>query len=148
MKKITILLLLLITSIAYSEGVDSTNYPTPVLQRKIEETVTPDSKSRETQWSAYLATLCPEKGITEYRLPGGARVDILTDDIAWEVEWAKKWPESIGQAIYYGAATNRKPGVWLLKKAEDDENWNECLVVIEYLRGRGIDIQFKTEIVK
>jgi hypothetical protein len=105
----------------------------------------PNAMSNEVAWSAYLCRVYTDGGVTEYRLPAGGRVDILTDDIAWEVEWTKKWPESIGQAIYYASATNKKPGVWLLKKAEDDENWNECLAVIQYLRGKGIDIEFRTE---
>lgn len=120
----------------------------PLYSQDVIEYKIPDSTSNEVTWAAYLAKVYTEDGITEYKLPAGARVDILTDEIAWEVEWCSKWPESIGQALYYGSATNRKPGVWLLKRANDDENWNECLSVINYLRGKGVDIEFKTEIVK
>lgn len=135
MKKIIILVCLLLCSVVLSQ---EQTVPT----RKVEDT----SLKNEVAWSAYLAKQVG--GETEFVLPGGARVDILTEDIAWEVEWTKKWPESIGQALYYGSATNKKPGVWLLKKSDDDENWNECLSVINYLRGKGIDIEFRTELVK
>lgn len=53
-------------------------------------------------------------GITEYRLSDDTRVDILTKEYAVEVDFANKWAESIGQALYYGIRTNRKPAVLLI----------------------------------
>ena len=98
---------------------------------------------KEVAWSAYLATQV--NGEAEHRLPSGARVDVLTDDTAWEVEWTEKWPESVGQSLYYGAATGRDPGIWLLKRGNaNDEDWNECLAVVTYLRGKGVPMQFRT----
>jgi hypothetical protein len=103
----------------------------------------PAPEANEVAWSAYLATQV--HGEAEYVLPTGARVDVLTDDVAWEVEWCHKWPESIGQAVYYAAAADRRPGVWLLKRGpQDDENWNECLAVIQYLRGKGVPLELRT----
>ena len=103
----------------------------------------PAADANEVAWSAHLARTVG--GEAEHRLPTGARVDVLTETVAWEVEWTRKWPESIGQSLYYASASGRKPGVWLLKKGpEDDENWNECLAVIQYLRGRGVEIEFRT----
>ena len=71
---------------------------------------------RETQWSAHLAEQMG--GIAEARTPDGSRVDILTDATAWEVDWCSsgKWSQGIGQALFYGLATNRKPGLILLQK--------------------------------
>jgi hypothetical protein len=62
-------------------------------------------------------------GEVEHRLPDGSRVDILTDEIAWEVDWCRtgKWAEGCGQAIFYGLATNRKPGLILLMRDPDRE---------------------------
>ncbi len=107
---------------------------------------------RETDWSAHLAKQVGGKD--EYRLPNGARIDVLettkTEVIAWEVEWCSKWPESIGQALFYSLSLDSngkpvRPGVWLLKKAGDDEDYLECLSVIRELRGHGIDIRLRVQ---
>lgn len=78
----------------------------------------PQETARETDWSGYLAERMG--GEAEHRLPDGSRVDILTKTTAWEVEWPEKWPQSIGQAVYYGALTNRRPGVLLLMGKGDN----------------------------
>lgn len=62
-------------------------------------------------------------GQTEYRLQDGARVDILTDEYAIEVDWAPKWAESIGQAMYYSDQTNRAPLALLLITDDGDERF-------------------------
>jgi len=46
----------------------------------------------------------------------GTRVDILTDRFAAEVDWASKWTEAVGQAMYYSTQTDRQPGIVLLIK--------------------------------
>ena len=56
----------------------------------------------------------------EHVLWDGTRVDILTDDVAYEVDWAKKWAEGCGQALYYGLVTERTPGLILLVRSKDD----------------------------
>lgn len=50
-------------------------------------------------------------GVMEYVLDDMSRVDCLTDTHAIEVEFAPKWKESIGQALFYSIKTNRKPGI-------------------------------------
>ncbi len=62
----------------------------------------------------YVNMYC--KGIIEYQLPDRTRVDCLTDEYAIEYDWAKKWAESIGQAMYYSAMTGRKPAVAIIIK--------------------------------
>jgi len=52
-----------------------------------------------------------------------ARVDILTDAEAIEVDWAHKWAEGIGQALYYGAVTKKTPVVLLLMNTTDEEKY-------------------------
>jgi hypothetical protein len=59
----------------------------------------------------------------EVRLPDGTRVDLLTDEEAIEVDWAKKWAEAIGQALYYADATKRRPAVILLLTAPTDQRY-------------------------
>ena len=53
-------------------------------------------------------------GIAEFRLPDASRVDVFTGINAWEVEWAKKWKEAIGQALLYQALSGKPGGVILL----------------------------------
>lgn len=60
-------------------------------------------------------------GLTEYRLDDGARVDCLTEDYAIEFDFAPKWGESIGQALYYGVKTGKTPGVVLIMEDEENE---------------------------
>jgi hypothetical protein len=79
----------------------------------------PGPTAYEPAWSTYLAWKWG--GVAEYRTVDGSRVDVLTDDMAWEVEWCKKWKESVGQALFYGAVTNRAPGVVLLLRRKPSE---------------------------
>lgn len=51
---------------------------------------------------------------TESTLDGRTRVGILTNTLAIECDFADKWRESIGQSLYYGMKTDRKPCVMLI----------------------------------
>ncbi len=42
------------------------------------------------------------------------RVDCLAKDYAIEFDFAKKWAESVGQALYYSKMTGKKPAVTLI----------------------------------
>lgn len=53
-------------------------------------------------------------GILEYVLPDKTRVDCVTQTHAIEFDFAKKWGESIGQALYYGISLNKIPGIVLI----------------------------------
>ncbi len=69
----------------------------------------------------YQRIWCSEQGgITEYVLNDKSRVDCLTDEYAVEVEFASKWKESVGQSLYYGIKTERKPGILLIMENETD----------------------------
>lgn len=69
--------------------------------------------SHPEKW--YQKTWCEQAGgVLEYVLPDGARVDCLTEGYAIEFDFAAKWAESIGQALYYGIMTGRQPGVVLI----------------------------------
>lgn len=48
------------------------------------------------------------------------RVDCLTKDYAVEFDFAKKWAESIGQALYYSKMTGKKPAVALILTSPAD----------------------------
>lgn len=58
--------------------------------------------------------------MSEFVLSDKSRVDCILDRYAVEVEWAHKWPESIGQAIYYGLQTKRLPAIVIIRKMPKD----------------------------
>jgi len=59
-------------------------------------------------------------GQMEVVLDDGARVDCLTRHYAVEFDYAHKWAEGIGQALYYGIKTGRKPAVVLIVGPNDN----------------------------
>lgn len=80
----------------------------------------------------YQKAWCDEHGgVTEYTLDDKTRVDCLTDEYAIEFDFAPKWAEAIGQALYYGLKTNRKPGVVLIMEhPEKDERYLKRIKVV------------------
>jgi len=58
-------------------------------------------------------------GLIEYRLKDHTRVDCLTKTYAIEIDFAKKWAESIGQSLFYADMTNKKPAVGLIVDRKD-----------------------------
>ena len=50
-------------------------------------------------------------------------VDLLTDDLAIEVDFASKWKEAIGQSLWYGLQTNRQPAIVLIKRRKTDQKY-------------------------
>ena len=71
----------------------------------------------------------------EYILPERSRVDILTEEYAIEVDFAGKYAEAIGQSIYYGIMTGRKPGILLVLNKPGDVKFlhrlNHCITEAE-----------------
>lgn len=92
----------------------------------------------------YQEKWCEGKGVTEYVLPDRTRVDCLTSEYAIEFDFAKKWAESIGQALYYGKATNRKPAIAIivLDWEKDQRYLNRLYTAI---RGLGIKVIIVSE---
>ena len=68
----------------------------------------------------YQEKMCKKMdGLVEYRLKDKTRVDCLTDDYAIEVDFAKKWAEGIGQALFYALMTGKEPAVGLIVGEKD-----------------------------
>jgi hypothetical protein len=51
---------------------------------------------------------------TEVRGWDGSRCDLLGADFVYEVDWARKWSEGVGQAVWYGVVFSRRAGLILL----------------------------------
>ena len=73
----------------------------------------------------YYQLKCNEtlQGKVEYRLPDATRVDILTEDLAIEVDFAKKYYEAIGQACHYAEMTGKKPAILLIVREKYEEKY-------------------------
>lgn len=77
---------------------------------------------------AYQSRWCAEAGgVTEFALNDKTRVDCLTEEYAVEVDFAPKWAEAIGQALYYSLKTDKKAGVLLIMEDKDDERYLDRL---------------------
>ena len=70
---------------------------------------------------------------TEVRLDDGSRVDLLSQSEAIEVDWAKHWPEAIGQALYYSIKTGRPASIILLVRSDLDQRFvRRCQAVCDH----------------
>lgn len=112
MKKFIILMLLLIVIL-------------PVEAKRIYA-----EKVYQTQW-------CNQhNGEMEYRLSDKARVDCMTDTLAVEFDFANKWAECVGQALYYGRQTKKQPAcVLIMENGEKDAKYLYRLRRAAYKKG-------------
>jgi len=63
-------------------------------------------------------------GIQEYTLPDKTRVDCLLPNYAVEFDFTDKIYEAIGQSLYYGIMTDRKPAIVLIiENPEKDQKY-------------------------
>lgn len=72
-------------------------------------------------------------GSMEVILPDKARVDCVTATHAIEFDFAPKWAESIGQALYYAKILKKAPGIVLIieNKDKDQKYINRVKLVAE-----------------
>jgi len=68
----------------------------------------------QTQWCEQY------RGDQEVILPDKTRADCITRSHAVEVEFAKKWAESVGQSLFYSLQTNKRGGIVLIIESTDD----------------------------
>lgn len=90
--------------------------------------------NKEVHYQYYFADSV--KAQTEVVLKSKARVDIVTDLYAIEVDFANKWAEGIGQSLYYALETNKIPGILLIMEnpKKDQRYLNRLLKVTKELR--------------
>lgn len=48
------------------------------------------------------------------------RIDLVCGERAFEIEWANKWKEAIGQSLWYALQTNKKAGIILILRNRKD----------------------------
>ena len=60
-------------------------------------------------------------GILEYKNDDNTRVDCLTENNAVEFDFAQKWAESVGQALYYQKKTKKRGKVVLILENTEKE---------------------------
>lgn len=74
-------------------------------------------------------------GEIEYQLKDKTRVDCLTQNDAIEYDFAKKWAECLGQALYYGAMQDKTPVCALIgSEKEFRENSSRIKFASEYYK--------------
>lgn len=64
-------------------------------------------------------------GRVEVVLSDRTRADCLTEEFAIEADFARKWYQSIGQAMHYARLTGKRPGVLLILEKPEDKRYLE-----------------------
>ena len=87
--------------------------------------------------ATYQKVWCEKRGgIMEYQLGDKTRVDCLLPNMAVEFDFANKWAECIGQALYYGRQTNRQAAcVLIMENGEKDLKYLKRLRRAAYKKG-------------
>lgn len=74
-------------------------------------------------------------GQVEVTLPDQTRCDCITATNAIEFDFAHKWAEAIGQALYYSLQTGKRAGVVLIvAKPEERKHWIRLNSTIEHFK--------------
>lgn len=88
----------------------------------------------------YQAVWCNyHKGDIEVKLNDYTRADCITKTHAIEFDFANKWAESIGQALYYSIKTNKRAGIVLIIEEPLKDNYY-LKRVLEVAKKHKIDV--------
>lgn len=97
-------------------------------------------KEYQKAWcsESHTKKLLMEFRAIEYVLSDKTRVDCVTDTHAIEFDFANKWAEAIGQALFYGAMTHKRAGIVIIvEDIEKDEKYYKRLkkaIIDNYLQ--------------
>lgn len=95
---------------------------------ELENAAEAKTKTTKHDEKYYQTNMCQQLGgDMEYILFDKTRVDCLTSEYAIEVDFAKKWAEGIGQALYYAEITGKKPAVALIVEEDEDKKYIDRL---------------------
>lgn len=100
----------------------------------------PGHAKRQRLEKDYQNDWCQKQGgRPEFVLPDKTRCDCLTPTHAIEIDFADKWSEAIGQALWYSILTGNKAGIGLIIEKESDiKYWFRLKSIIKYY-GLNID---------
>jgi len=93
------------------------------------------SQTRQNEKYYQLAFADIVDGKTEVVLSDRTRVDVVTDTHVFEVDFAEKWAESIGQALHYEGMTGKQAGVLLVMKGYEEERFLDRLMGVASKHG-------------
>ena len=80
------------------------------------------SNSHKHLEASYQHSWCvAHNGVEEFKNIDSTRVDCLTETHAVEFDFARKWAESVGQALYYQLMTGKKAKVVLILEIPEKE---------------------------
>ena len=90
------------------------------------------SEALNERW--YQERWCEQNnGQAEVVLDDGTRCDCITSNFAVEVDFARKWAESIGQSLHYSRMTGKSAGILLIiTDANDDRYIHRLIESIHY----------------
>ncbi len=120
---------------------DSELQEIPIQTKALGRESTPDKiKFQESDYRDFICSKLGGK--TEHSLDDGSRVDCLTETNAIEVDWAKKWSEAIGQALYYSSKTGKQAGIVLI--ISDPEERRHLEKIKQVAIAKNLDIKLWT----
>lgn len=94
----------------------------------------------QTAWCNYVRGAMEVSIVSDGRVI--ARVDCITRIHAIEFDFAGKWQEAVGQAIYYSVLTDKKAGIVLI--IEEDRDWKYYDRLERIVKKYDIDTWFLT----
>ena len=72
-------------------------------------------------------------GALEVSMSDDSRADLVTTHVAYEIDFAEKWKESIGQALWYAIQSNKRAGIILIRETKADFKYVQQLFsALEY----------------
>ena len=110
---------------------------------------TPCYAKRKHYEATYQARWCDcMKGVQEYELNDFTRVDCLTKTHAIEFDFANKVYEGIGQSLYYGIKTKKKPGIVLiLENPEKEQKYVRRMKKVAKKKGIDCWLMYESDLV-
>lgn len=109
-----------------TEILNSNDNPTlvPIIQVKVKD------RLREKDWVESLRKEI--NGRSEVSIEN-ARIDIVTDTYAIEVDFFHKWQEGLGQALHYGDVSGKIPLLALIEEDKPPSDYSDRLKYVEGL---------------
>jgi hypothetical protein len=74
-------------------------------------------------------------GVTGVRMPDGTSADCITTTHVMEVQFAPRWAEAMGWALYYSSESGKRAGIVLIiKENKDLEYWKQLNSTIQHFK--------------